>query len=226
MLAMPRRGSSEALWAQLLGAALKQHAARSAGTLLVWLQQQPQQLHITKLQQSALVLNTPESVWSACITLLSEVSRALSYMTSSTAAPLAAAMTQQLEQSGGCAEPTCADLHCHMLCRIQASAMVRLSNALSSGPGNPPYVEYCTTNMCCLLLLHLLPAGLLSALPNTLQPLLQSMLQQQHQQLQQQNAAAVSLLPVCDVVGHVRALLGMWAQHVQDVPAHHHHVTN
>jgi hypothetical protein len=97
---------------RMLGVLLRQQAARSAGTLVAWLQQQPEQLQISLLQQeldeadeTKPAIITTANVWMSGLMCLNGMAEALvkiveSPQPGSSSAALAAAMLQQLEQSG------------------------------------------------------------------------------------------------------------------------------
>jgi hypothetical protein len=101
-----------AVWGRMLGLALRHHAARNVGILLVWLQQQPQLLPFKTMQRRLSRLDsslpTTACAWMQCFSCLSVMTTALNACCTAgqlpggcNAAALAAAMLQQLEQSGG-----------------------------------------------------------------------------------------------------------------------------
>jgi hypothetical protein len=92
------------LW-QVLGAVLRQKAAHSAGILLMWSLQRPQLLDVDRAQGTpaartvAGLLNRSSN----CVGLMAETfvnANSVSSSSSSSIGTYAAAMTQQLEQSG------------------------------------------------------------------------------------------------------------------------------
>jgi hypothetical protein len=106
-----------AVLGRALGLALRHHAARNVGILLVWLQQQPQLLPFESLQRrlnrsdvggsSPITVAAAAPAWMQCCNCLSVMTSALNACCAAgqlpggcNAAALAAAMLQQLEQSG------------------------------------------------------------------------------------------------------------------------------
>jgi hypothetical protein len=98
---------------QLVDAVLKQQAACSIGSLFTWVQQQPEQqlsdlgaITVAGHQGSAAVTlaagRPPASIWTACVNLLHRFAAVavLQNTQGAGACSLAAALTQQLDQSG------------------------------------------------------------------------------------------------------------------------------
>jgi hypothetical protein len=93
---------------QVLGAVLRQKAAHSAGTLLMWSLQRPQLLDLDRAQgiPAARTVAGLLNRSSNCVGLMAETfvnansARSNSSSSSSSIGTYAAAMTQQLEQSG------------------------------------------------------------------------------------------------------------------------------
>jgi hypothetical protein len=102
-----------AVLGRTMGLALRHHAVRNVGVLLVWLQQQPQllqfELEVQRQSRSDVDRSPPTTAyaWIECCDCLAMMTGALKEVCSAgrvpggcNAAALAAAMLQQLEQSG------------------------------------------------------------------------------------------------------------------------------
>jgi hypothetical protein len=106
--ALEKAGAAETV--RLLDALLQQHAARSAGTLIAWAQQEPEQLiSITAIEQpaqtadSTVSISNTERVWVYGWKLLDSIIAKIVVLDSSSTAThrIVTTTTEQLEQSGG-----------------------------------------------------------------------------------------------------------------------------
>jgi hypothetical protein len=85
---------------QLLHALLNVKAVHKVGTLLAWLQQQPQPLQLARLKEQLVRGNTLEAVWLLCCSIMRKLTVGIVSVAAADATPLVVTFTQQLRQSG------------------------------------------------------------------------------------------------------------------------------
>jgi hypothetical protein len=95
---LPVKGASTAR--QMLRTLLHEKAVQSVGTLLTWLQQQPQTLQLARMAQPVGSSNTLEAMWLLCCSIMRQMEVVTSGLGAAEAAPLVVTFTAQLQQSG------------------------------------------------------------------------------------------------------------------------------
>lgn len=152
-----------------VGLLLRQQAARSLGTLLAWLQQQPEQLRLDLLQQQLQQDQartrplTAAEFWRGVCSCLYAMCAALSEAVQApqpglNAAALVAAIMQQLEQSGVCLARVPLPLWRLLYAAAVSAAIAQMHAAVAFGVSRtlqfPTHLAFCTGAQCASIRMH------------------------------------------------------------------------